>query len=69
MIIEKIREHIEKCDKTRYRISQESGVSEAQLCRLMQGKTITAETADVLLKYFGFELVRKTDEMKVRKGR
>jgi plasmid maintenance system antidote protein VapI len=69
MIIEKIREHIEKCDKTRDRISQESGVSEAQLCRLMQGKTITAETADVLLKYFGFELVCKADNVKSRKGR
>ncbi len=59
MIIETIRKHIKSCGKTRYRISKETGVAEAQLCRIMQGKTCTVETADVLLKYFGLELVSK----------
>jgi hypothetical protein len=59
MIIETIRKHIKGCGKTRYRISKETGVAEAQLCRIMQGKTCTVETADILLKYFGLELVAK----------
>ena len=57
MIIETIRKQIESCGKTRYRISKETGVAEAQLCRIMQGKTCTVETADKLLKYFGLKLV------------
>ena len=59
MIIEMIRKEIEKSKKTRYQIWQDTGVSEAQLCRLMQGKTITCETADILLKYFGYKLEKK----------
>ena len=59
MIIETIRKHIKGCGKTRYRISKETGIAEAQLCRIMQGKTCTVETADVLLKYFRIELVAK----------
>ena len=59
MIIETIRKHIEKSGKTRYRISKETGVAEAQLCRIMQGKTCTVETADVLLAYFGLTIARQ----------
>jgi hypothetical protein len=59
MIIETIRKHIEASGKTRYRISQERKVSEAQLCRIMQGKTCTVETADILLKYFGLTITQK----------
>ena len=59
MIVETIRKHIDRCGKTRYRISQDTGVSEAQLCRIMQGKTCTVETADTLLRYFGLELKPK----------
>jgi len=59
MIIETIRKQIESCGKTRYRISKETGVAEAQLCRIMQGKTCTVETADVLLKYFELTISKK----------
>lgn len=59
MIIETIRKQIENCGKTRYRISKETGVAEAQLCRIMQGKTCTVETADILLKYFGLTISEK----------
>jgi plasmid maintenance system antidote protein VapI len=68
MIIELIRKQIEKCGKTRYRISQESGISEAQLCRIIKGKTCTVETADVLLEYFGLELVPKEPKKKTKRG-
>ena len=59
MIIEAIRKPIKSCGKTRYRIAQETGVGEDQLCRIMQGRTCTVETADILLKYFGLELKLK----------
>ena len=59
MVIETLRKQIEKSGLSRYRISQDTGVDQATLCRLMQGKTITVETADILLKYFGLELVKK----------
>ncbi len=59
MIIETIRKHIKSCGKTRYRIAQETGVGEDQLCRIKQGRTCTVETADILLKYFGIELKAK----------
>ena len=60
MIIETIRKHIKACGKTRYRIAKDTGIGEDQLCRLMQGKTCTVETADKLLKYFGLGLKPKT---------
>ena len=66
MIIEIIRKHIRTCGKTRYRIAQESGVGEDQLCRMMQGRTCTVETADILLKYFGIELKPKKSNKKAR---
>jgi hypothetical protein len=68
MIIETIRKHIKTSGKTRYQIWQESKVSEAQLCRIMQGKTCTVETADVLLEYFGLELVSKEPKKKTKRG-
>lgn len=59
MIIEAIRKQIKTCGKTRYRIAKDTGVGEDQLCRIMQGKTCSVETADTLLKYFGIELKPK----------
>lgn len=66
MIIEAIRKHIGECGKTRYRISKDTGVSEAQLCRIMQGKTCTLETADILLRYFGLTVAGKQRKRKTR---
>ena len=59
MLIELIRKQIQTCGKSRYRICQDTGLEQAALCRIMQGKTCTVETADILLKYFGIELVEK----------
>ena len=59
MIIETIKKQIKKSGLSRYRISLDTGVEQGTLCRLMQGKTITVETADILLKYFGIELKPK----------
>ncbi len=59
MIVEAIRKYIKNCGKTRYRISQDTGVDEATLCRIVAGKACSTETADILLKYFGLTIVKK----------
>lgn len=64
MIIETIRKQIKKSGLSRYRISQNTGVDQATLTRLMQGKTITVETAEILLKYFGLTITK--DKKKAR---
>ena len=66
MIIETLRKQIEKSGLSRYQISQDTGVDQATLCRLMQGKTCTVETADILLKYFELELTEKKSRKKAR---
>lgn len=65
MLIELIRKQIQNCDKSRYQISQDTGIDEAALCRIMQGGSCKVETAEILLKYFGYEL-RKKKRKKVR---
>lgn len=59
MIIETLKKEIQRCGKSRYQIAKESGISEAQLCRFMKGQSFQCETADILLKYFGYELRKK----------
>jgi hypothetical protein len=56
MIIEKLRKQIKTCGKSRYQISKDTGIDQAQLCRIMQGSGCIVETADILCKYFGLEL-------------
>jgi len=58
-IAETIRNEIRKSPRTRYQIAKDTGVSEAQLCRLMQGQTLGGQTAGILLDYFGYELIKK----------
>ncbi len=60
MIVETIRKHIKACGKTRYRISQDTGIDEATLCRIVAGKACSNETADILLKYFGLTITKKS---------
>lgn len=66
MIVEIIRGHIRTCGKSRYRISQDTGIDEAALCRIMQGGGCYSDTADKLCDYFGLELVQKKRKKKVR---
>jgi transcriptional regulator with XRE-family HTH domain len=59
MIIETLKKEIQQCGLSRYEIAKRTGVSQAQLCRFMKGQSFQCETADVLLKYFGYELRKK----------
>ena len=59
-VIEIIRNEIETCGKTRYRIAHDTGISEAQLHRLMKKDgSLKAETVGTLLEYFGYEIRKK----------
>jgi len=58
-MIEIILKEIKTCGKTRYRIAQDTGVSEVQLHRLVNGGSLQAEAVGVLLEYFGYEIRKK----------
>ena len=62
--MELLRREITICGKSRYRICEETGVDKAALCRIMQGGSCKAETADILLDYFGFVITK--DKKKAR---
>ena len=58
MILETLRKKISTCGKSRYEISQATGIDQAALCRIMQGKSCMVETADILLNYFGLTITK-----------
>ena len=61
---EQLRQAINTSQFSRYRISKETGVSQAALSRFMSGeRSLTLDTVDVLADFLGLELVSK------RKGR
>lgn len=59
MILEEITKAIKKSGKSRYRISKDTGIDNAVLCRIVKGGSCSIKTVDILLKYFGIELVKK----------
>lgn len=67
-MIEIIRKELKACGKngkrTRYRVAQETGVLENQLHRVVNGGSLSAETASVLLEYFGYEVRKKGGQRK-----
>jgi len=65
MILKTLRKEIRCCGKSRYRIAKETGIDEAQLCRFLKGQSFRCETADILLKYFGYELRKRKKRKKV----
>ena len=58
-MIEIILKEIKTCGKTRYRIAQDTDVSEVQLHRLVNGGSLQAEAVGTLLEYFGYKLVKR----------
>ena len=54
-----VRREVQTCGKTRYRIAQDTGISESQLHRLVNGGSFQAETVGTLLEYFGYEVKKK----------
>jgi len=58
-ILEIIKYEIRHGTETRYRISQVTGIEQSILCKIMQGGSCKAETVDVLLKHFGYKIVKE----------
>lgn len=55
---------------TRYRIAQDSGVSEAQLSRLMSGKSgLSVEVAEHLAKHLNLEIIVRSARAAQRKSK
>jgi transcriptional regulator with XRE-family HTH domain len=73
-ILDEIRKAIRASDKTRYRLSQETGIPQSQLSRLMTGeKGVSFERLECLAEALGLEIVvrpkrtRKTAKRKAVK--
>jgi transcriptional regulator with XRE-family HTH domain len=57
-VLSVIRKAIEASGQTRYRISQETGIAQSQLSRLMSGECgMSIGTVQRLADYLGLELV------------
>ena len=66
MIIEEIRKQIKTSGKSLNQIDRDTGVDKAALSRIMQGGSCKAETLEVLLNYFGYEIRKKRTTKKSR---
>ena len=64
-LLDTIRRAIEASGHTRYRISQDTGITQSQLSRLMSGERgLSVETIEVLADHLGLEIV-----VRPRRGR
>ncbi len=63
---EQVRQAIETCGKTRYQISQDTGIDQATLCRFVGGKGgLSIPVLDTLGEYLGLRI--EVDEPRRRK--
>ena len=59
-MLETIRREINTSPKSRAEISRDTGISEGQLHRIMmKNQSLYCQTADKLLQYFGYKIVKK----------
>jgi transcriptional regulator with XRE-family HTH domain len=57
-ILDAIRQAIDQCGKTLYRISRETGFSESQLGKLMRGQIgLSIERLEALADYLDLEII------------
>ena len=67
-ILDQIREAIQTSGKSRYRIWKETGITQAQLSRLLSGERgLSIEALEKLAEYLGLEVTLKPKQK--RKGR
>lgn len=66
MIIEEIRKQIKTSSKSLNQIGRETGIDKAALSRIMNGGSCKAETLEVLLNHFGYEIRKKKTTKKSR---
>jgi hypothetical protein len=59
-LTEQIRQAIDTCGKTRYQISQDTGIDQATLCRFMGHKGgLSNPILDTLGEYLGLEIKQR----------
>jgi hypothetical protein len=64
---EQVRQAIDTCGKTRYQISQDTGIDQATLCRFMGGNGgLSIPVLDTLGEYLGLRIV--ADKTRTKKG-
>ncbi len=56
MIVRNLAKAIEQSGQTRYRISKETGIDQAILCRIVHNETCSMAVAERLCEYLGLEL-------------
>ncbi len=57
--METLRRALDGCGKTRYVVSQETGIPQSTLSRFVGGKPLRGENVDKLAEYLGLALVVK----------
>jgi ribosome-binding protein aMBF1 (putative translation factor) len=70
MILDNIAKAIENSGKSRSQISKDTRIDNAVLCRIVTGTgtgSCSIETADILCRYLGLELVEKKKKSKKAK--
>jgi hypothetical protein len=66
---EQVRQAIDTCGKTRYQISQDTGIDQATLCRFMGGNGgLSIPVLDTLGEYLGLRIVTDKPKSKAKKG-
>ena len=64
-IYESIREAIERSEKSRYRISQETGISQTQLSEFLHGRRgMSVENIELLIEALGLEVTIRRPKRK-----
>ena len=68
-LLDEIRNAIDANGKTRYRIANDTGISQTQLSRLMSGERgLSIEALEKLVGYLGLEIVMRPKRRR-QKGR
>ncbi len=62
MIIELIRKKIKESGLSLNQLTRETGIDTAALSRIMNGGSCKVETADILFKFFGIEVISKNQK-------
>ena len=66
-ITDVLKTAIERSGKSRYQISQDTGILQTSLSRFMRGETsLRLDKADVLAEYLGLELTKRRAKRKAR---
>jgi DNA-binding Xre family transcriptional regulator len=69
-VLDQIRKAIRESETSRYRISKEIGISEAQLSRLMAGKSgLSIDSLEKICKSLNLEIVIQPKAKRRKKGK